>query len=781
MNNWQLSFIAGCTFSLFFPSTPDIFWFLTTFIFFTCAIYLKKPVIAAFLMGSVYLFSYYSLLVAWDLPLDSHWRSSIVKGTVVSVTHHDQRCSSFVLEASFSQPFSLPLLSAQLRLHSDIEGFCPAVNDKVELQVRLKPSHLLLNQGVARFPSHSFFHRRFVQGVVQQVLHQQSSPQSIRQRWSEQTSKLLGSFTHRGVITALMFGDRQWIPNDTRELLKHHGVGHLLAISGLHIGLVFLLGYWLTSFIRRWPIFSLKYATIVRFSIPLLLSLGYSYIAGFGVSTLRAVAMLFIASVLVQRQRRVSAFGVINSVNVGVILLYPLSLFSMAYWLSFSAVYLILLLNWLFPAAIPIESSSSIVNRCKQVYHWLWQLLRLQVCLFLFMMPLSIVFFDGIAPNAIVSNLIAVPFVSFIVVPAVLLSFCLWLVGAQALSVMGWEFADASIGILVGLLEWIQFFEWLPVSRIVLLIWFGVILSLCSVVKLWRLPIVALLACVLFHEMLLYYRAQVYLQVHVLSVGQGSALILQRGKEAIVYDVGPAFPPFYDTANAILLPWLAAHDIQSVSTVILSHADNDHSGAAVSFLKGMPPSQVFISDPLLSQTSLITDYYNAVKGSDNSMAIESCRDLSLNWNHVTIESLLPRASYSSSNDNSCVVKVRFGQHSVLLAGDISQSVEFDLIKHEREVLPSSILLAPHHGSASSSSLSFINRVNPAHVVFTTGYRNRFLFPKPSVLDRYKMTSRNLWDTAKHGQITFIIPSSGPIRIETARDNFFSSWVYHWWE
>lgn len=781
MNNWQLSFIAGCTFSLFFPSTPDIFWFLTTIILLACAIYLKYRVITAFLVGSVYLFSYYSLLVAWDLPPDSHWRSSIVKGTVVSVTHRDQRCSSFILDVSASQPFSLPILAAQLRLHSELVDFCPVINDKVKLQVRIKPSHLLLNQGIARFPSQPFFHRRFTQGVVQRVLFQQQSSNTVRQSWSEQTGEMLSSLTHRGVITALMFGDRQWLPNETRELLKHHGVGHLLAISGLHVGLVFLFGYWFTSSVRNWPIFSLKQLTIMRFSIPLLLALGYSYIAGFGLSTLRAVAMLFMASVLVQSQRRVSAFGVINCVNIGVILLYPLSLFSMAYWLSFSAVYMILLLNWLFPIATPIESSSFMVNRCKQAYHWLWQLLRLQVCLFLFMMPLSIVFFDGIAPNSIISNLIAVPFVSFIVVPVVLLSLCFWLLGAHTISVIGWEFADASIEALFGLLEWLQFFEWLPVGRTVLLIWLGVILAIGSMVKLWRLPIVALLACVLFHEVLLYYRAHAYLQVHVLSVGQGSALILQRGKEAVVYDVGPAFPPFYDTANSILLPWLAAHDIQSVSTVILSHADNDHSGAAVSFLKAMSPAKLFISDPLLSQKKLIAAYQNAVEGQENPMQIQSCRGLSLNWHHVTLESLLPRENYSSSNDNSCVVKVSFGKHSILLAGDISQSVEFDLIKHEREALPSSVLLAPHHGSASSSSLSFINRVNPEHVVFTTGYRNRFLFPKLDVLDRYKIAKRNLWDTAKHGQITFIIPPSGLVRVETARDEFFSSWIYRWWE
>lgn len=778
MNNWQLSFIAGCTFSLFFPTTPEFFWFFIGFLTLCCAIYIKSRLFAAFAMGLAYVMTYLMVFISWDLPQDSHWRSSTVTGSVTSVSSN-QSCGVFTLSVISSKPFKAPLLAPQIRIYNNLPQFCPSIGETLTLQIRLKPSHLLLNKSVTRFPANDFFHRRLTQGTLQKVIEQRTQTLDLRNRWLNDISNELASLEHGGVITALMFGERRDLSQATQQLLKNHGVGHLLAISGLHIGLVFLFSYWLTALLARLlPVTTHPAAWLYRKAlcslIPFLIALSYSFLAGFAVSTVRAVVMLGVACSFVLLQRRSSPFSIVNSVNFAVVLLYPFTLLSFGYWLSFGAVYCILVLNWLFPVTAEYREKPWFFR----VTHWFWQLVRLQGCLFIGLMPLSILLFGGIAVNGLTSNLFAIPVVSFVVIPCVLIGLVFWIIGLKTVSSTLWDVANWALNHLFTALENADWMGWLVFTPAffpwVLCVW----LVPCLLVKPWRKPVLLLSFCVLAKSPLTKLSAEQTLQVHVLAIGQGTSVVLQRGNEAVIYDVGPAFPPFYDTATAILLPWLKAHDIQKLHTLILSHEDNDHSGAAATLLAQRPVDYIFISETFLAQPELTSELKVALQKQGKNQLL-SCDDVDFMWRDVHIESIQPKESYSTSNDNSCVVKASFHSQSILLPGDISRFVEFDLIKNHNAMLRSTILIAPHHGSNSSSSWSFINRVSPQHVVFTTGFRNRFRFPKPEVVERYQHSERKLWDTSIHGQTTFILTTDGVVLAEAATQRFFSSWLYQY--
>lgn len=774
MNNWQLSFIAGCTFSLFFPSMPDFFWFLMSFLLLCYAVYRKSLNSSAFFLGTLYLVAYFFLLVKWDLPVDSHQRSSIIRGNVISTTAKGD-CSHFTLKVEQSSPFPTPFLAPQIRLFHQIADFCPSIGDSLTLQIRMKPVQLLLNESVTRFPSSEYFNRRLTKGTVQRVLSQTAIEPSQRIRWLRSINDDLLMLQHRGVLLALMFGEKNQLSEATRQRLRIHGIGHLLAISGLHVGLIFFFSFTLVGVLLRYVRgISFGWALAIKLFTAFGFALFYSYLAGFAVSTVRAIAMLGIVCVFLLLRRKTSALAIVNTVNVAVVIVYPLTLFSMAYWLSFGAVYLILLQNVCFPSKkLPQQQTVTVLFR-----HWLSQLFRLQCCLFLGLMPLSLLFFDGFALNGLLSNLVAIPVISFLVIPLVLIALLCWLLGSTTMAYFGWKIADEITHWLFLVLDKMNWFDWSAMTVSTPLVFVALWLVPLLLLKVFRVPVLLLFVTLLGRQVAQWQHHEQQLLVHILAIGQGTAIVIQRGTEAILYDVGPAFPPFYDSASAILLPWLHAHGIQSIEMVILSHGDNDHSGAATTLLAAIPVGNLVVSQPIIEDDDKKRHLQNALQlGGSEPNHVSLCKALETSWREVSVKAVMTETVYHSSNDNSCVVRLQFGEHVVLLPGDISKAVELALVRQQQGLLQASVLIAPHHGSQSSSSWTFIHRVQPAHVVFTTGYRNRFKFPKASVVKRYEHAGVSTWDTGKDGQITFEIPQEGPIQVKTARTHYLASWLY----
>ncbi|MFW5447498.1 MAG: DNA internalization-related competence protein ComEC/Rec2, partial [Methylophagaceae bacterium] len=224
----------------------------------------------------------------------------------------------------------------------------------------------------------------------------------------------------------------------------------------------------------------------------------------------------------------------------------------------------------------------------------------------------------------------------------------------------------------------------------------------------------------------------------LLDVGQGLSAVIQTKNHTLVFDTGPKFSDSFDTGSAVVSPFLQQQGINHIDTLIISHGDNDHIGGALSLVDEITTTTILSSVPELLP------------------AAEPCiAGQSWQWDGVTFSLLHPRSDDQGSDNNlSCVLKVSTQNKSVLLTGDIESQTEKLLVERYGQKLASTLLVAPHHGSKTSSSNAFIHAVNPEIVLFPVGYHNRYGFPKENIVDRYSTKNRTLFDSAQYGAIQY---------------------------
>ena len=238
-------------------------------------------------------------------------------------------------------------------------------------------------------------------------------------------------------------------------------------------------------------------------------------------------------------------------------------------------------------------------------------------------------------------------------------------------------------------------------------------------------------------------------RVHVLDVGQGLASLVETAGHLLVYDVGPRFPSGFETGSAVVVPFVRELGRRRIDLAVLSHADTDHAGGAEGLLAAFPDTPVLAGEPARGQ--------HPCTAGDR-----------WTWDGVVFEVLHPPPGHSlAGNDASCVIRVENGAGATLLTGDIEASSERRLVQQRPAALRGDLLLAPHHGSATSSSESFVEATSPRLVVFAAGYRNRYGFPHPLVAARWRRAGARLLNTAASGQLSFEAAPGGPIRLTRA--------------
>jgi competence protein ComEC len=232
----------------------------------------------------------------------------------------------------------------------------------------------------------------------------------------------------------------------------------------------------------------------------------------------------------------------------------------------------------------------------------------------------------------------------------------------------------------------------------------------------------------------------------LLDVGQGLSVVLETANHVILFDAGPRFSSRFDAGSAVIIPFLRQRKIDRVDLLMQSHGDNDHIGGLSQALKGVSVERILSSVP-----DKITH--------DN--VGECFRGQNWTWDDIRFEVLHPSVnSELSGNDRSCVLKVSVRGQAILFTGDIEAPAERLILERDRKKLPSTILIAPHHGSLSSSTKGFIAAVKPEYVLFAVGYGNRFGFPKKAIIGRYQQASASILDTAQNGAIEINIGRRG---------------------
>ncbi len=546
---------------------------------------------------------------------------------------------------------------------------------------------------------------------------------------------------HSGpILLALILGERDQISAAQWSLFSATGTTHLIVISGLHVGLMAGVAYWVVALlVRLWPPLLLHMpAQKCGALAAILAALGYSLLAGFSLPTQRALIMVvaFMGCRLADVRVPVSLTYLL-AMSV-VLAISPLSVLGAGFWLSFGAVGSLLLAlagQQVLRSALPPQYGGRVWRR---VVRWL----RPQGVVFVGMMLPLVLWTPQVSLLSPVVNLIAIPLVSALVVPPSLLAALLVTVFPAAAEVL-LQGADAVMaGLMRGLTLLVHHAGdgalWQPGGYSALAVVLAGVGSLLLLLPRGWPGRARALVC--FFPLLFpkpAHRVDGQVSLTILDAGQGLSIVVQTASHTLVYDTGPAFSENFDAGTGMVLPFLRQQGIQQPDLILVSHGDRDHSGGLASLRAVMTnvPLRVQMQPPLPEG------------------AMPCTRGQHWEWEAVRFEVLWPPAQAPyRGNDSSCVLRIRAGGHSMLLTGDIERPAEEALLALEGDALRSTLLVVPHHGSATSSSPAFLAAVQPQSAVFSAGYRSQFGHPAPEVAARYERLEIAVWNTALSGAL-----------------------------
>jgi len=716
-----LSFASGVLFLQLQPELPGMGWFgLLALLVLAKKRAFRLP--AAFALGFCWALvtAHFKLADRLDPALEG--RDIEVIGVVASLPAAGERSLRFEFEPEFSE-VKLPgrILLSWYRSPSHEEQ--PSIlsssvhpGERWKFTLRLRRPHGLFNP-------HGFDYEGWLleRGVgATGYVRPRTSPlllgkrnsfsdriEGIRESVRDRFKRVLGETPASGILAALAVGDQRSISAEEWRLFNRTGVTHLMSISGLHVTLVSGLFAWLASWLwRRSAFLMLRLpARKAGAAAAIVGAFGYTLIAGFAVPAQRTFLMVTMVALALWSGRIASPTRVLALALAVVLGLDPWAVLSPGFWLSFGAV-----------ALIFVVSS----HKEPKAVQWL----RVQWAITLGLAPAALFLFSQFSVVGPVANAAAIPVVSAVITPLVLLA-----------ALVPW---DGLLELAAWLTEWLlQFLEWcasLPVA-----VWqqhapplWAMLLALAGVAWLlaprglpWRMAGLALMLPAVALPPPAPAPGEAW--ITTLDVGQGLAVLVRTANRALLYDTGPALGADADSGERIIAPFLRSAGIERLDALIVTHNDNDHAGGAASVAEN------FEVDALLSSLPSGHPLLGSVPGARRCTAGDAWE-----WDGVRFAVLHPSgpaAQARKSNDLSCVLKVSAGGRSMLLTGDIEKPAESELMKRDAKALAADVLLVPHHGSRTSSTAEFLASVGASAAVIPVGYRNRFGHPNADVLER----------------------------------------------
>ena len=552
----------------------------------------------------------------------------------------------------------------------------------------------------------------------------------VRQFLADEIEQAVAGSDAARFLPALAVGARHRLTAADWRVLRRTGLVHLMAISGLHIGMVaallFAVGRGVAAVLTRVGIDCPSLATARLLAIAG--ATVYAALAGFAVPTTRALVMVGIGVALATSRRALGGFRILGAAALAVLWVDPFAVLGIGFWLSFGAV-AILLLDGL---AVGVRDAP---------FARLRSLVRAQMLLGIGLAPLALRFFGELSLVAPLANFVLVPIFTLLFVPLTLLGTALLPIAPAASTAVFSALAaafDCGFRALIAIASWsgVALIGKMPGGAWSLAVGAGIVLVL------WPRPMpvrwcgaLPLLAVALGVAQP---RAPT-LRVVVLDVGQGLSVIVQTRDHALLFDAGPAYGD-RDAAQSVVLPALEHFGIDKLDALVVSHGDNDHVGGAHSVLESFPGAALIATA--------------AFRLAPRRM-VECANGLAWRWNGIRFRVLHPgnHAARFGENDRSCVLSVSGPEGSILLPGDIERRAEMHLVR-SRMLRPHDIVIAPHHGSGTSSTAPFAAALAPRIVVFSAGFANRWGFPADAVRSRWGRVGACPLQTALMGALIF---------------------------
>ncbi|MFW1798942.1 DNA internalization-related competence protein ComEC/Rec2 [Acinetobacter nematophilus] len=571
------------------------------------------------------------------------------------------------------------------------------------------------------------------------------------------------SLQHKGLLLALLTGDESLLPSTIQDLFKKTGISHLLAISGPHV-LIFA-----TLFCFLFNLFIKQFSTSIFLKVPrpylmvypfLICVVFYTAFVGFEIPALRTMLTIIILSLIIVLKQKIQPLKHLLLAASILLLLDPFSILSAAFALSFGTCFILIRIY----QTIQRQDQQQILTWKMQAKRFIYVLIESQWKIFIALMPLVLWVFQQFSWLAPVSNLIAIPMMAMIV-PIEIIAAALSIV-SEPIGLWIFQFSDLLLSILVagldlfdqslgGGLRWWAFSQF-EIFCLALAL-FILFLPQGTVPKFWALLCLS--------PLLLPQQSPSIFQLDVLDVGQGQAVLIRLPQHKMLIDTGGSWDETqFSIAQQVMLPYLMRQGIRELDQVILTHLDQDHSGAFTQITE-----QIKIDKVLSNEQHEDFKHYQ----------FEYCQQGQV-WQYAEIrisilspaQNKLSQAAYNK-NEQSCVVYIQVPQsksyQNFLLMGDAGWETEFGLLQQYPD-LKVDVLVLGHHGSQNSSSYAFLKQLQPKLVIVSAGYNNRYGHPHPIVLKRLAHLNIPLKSTSQQGTIQIDLHRNGEMKINGFRDS-----------